>query len=99
LAHLKCAPNFQDPKNLKALPNQSAHFLEIWAHLKNCAFSKQSKKAQFLSCADQKSAHFLGAPKSAPNLPEVNGAPYGFDGAPLYSVTFLLKGRNTVFWG
>jgi hypothetical protein len=81
-AHLKSAPNFQDPKIPKPLPKASAHFLEIWAHLKNCAFSKRSKKAQLLRCADQKWAHFLGAPKSAPNLPKVNGAPYGLDGAP-----------------
>jgi hypothetical protein len=77
---------------LKPLPKASAHFLTFSAHLKNCAFLDRFEKAQFLRCADQKSAHFSGAPKSAPNLPKLDGAPYGCVGAPPWTVTFLFKG-------
>jgi hypothetical protein len=90
---LKTAPKFSDPKTLKPLLNQRAHFFEFSAHLKNCAERRRLKKAQFLSCADQFSAQFLGAPKTAPNLPKMAGAPYGIYGAPLSTVTSLKRGR------
>jgi hypothetical protein len=95
-AQLKSAPNFSDPKSLKALPNLSAQFLTFSAHPKNCAERRRLKKAQFFSCADQFSAQFLAAPKPAPNLPKMAGAPYGIYGAPLSTVTSLLEGDIAV---
>jgi hypothetical protein len=70
--------------------------LDFSAQLKNCAEQRRLKKAQFFSCADQFSAQFLAAPKTAPNLPKMAGAPYGIYGAPLSTLKSLWRGDKAV---
>jgi hypothetical protein len=78
----KCAEIFR-PQNLESLAKSvGALFGNLGAPAFTALFQNDSKKRSKCRCADQKSAHFLGAPKSAPNLPEVNGAPYRLVGAP-----------------
>jgi hypothetical protein len=48
--------------------------------------------AQFLDF----SAQFLAAPKTAPNLPKMAGAPYGIYGAPLLTPKSVLQGDIAV---